>query len=189
MSESYNKAYRIHNVIKQIGVWIAGLDTVAIMLFICADVLKRNITGSSIAGSYEIIQGYMMALTTFTAIPYAYSAGVMPRVDLIINKMKPKNKRLAVNSMLVLDIIIFAVLTVISSKYAAGSFARKMTFVAGTKYYPVYPLHLLPPLAFIMIVFENIFVLIRNIKLNKDDMFIGEGNEVDAKQKAQETVF
>lgn len=173
MSEKYWEAYDIHSKVKKIGVWIAGVATFFMMIFICADVFMRNITGSSIPGSYEIIQGYIMALTTFTAIPYAYSAGVMPRVDLIVNKFKPHNKQLAINCMLIIDIIIFVAFTIISAKYAVKSFVDKTTFIAGTKYYPVYPLHIMPPVAFILIVIEDLFVLTRNIKENMAAMFTG----------------
>lgn len=189
MSDGYERALRIHNRIKEIGVWIAGLDIVAIMLFICVDVIKRNITGSSIAGSYEIIQGYLMALSTFTAIPYAYSVGVMPRVDLIVKKVKPERQKIMVNTMLVLDMIIFTILTVISFQYALKGFANKTTFVAGTTYYPVYPFYLLAPVSFLLVIIEDIFVLIKNAKQNKADMYLGESMPKDIKQAASETVF
>ena len=107
-----------------------------------------------------------MVLVTVPAMPFAFGDGVMPRVDMAINKFTPRFKRTIVCVMVVLDIIIFAVFTYLTIVFTISGFEEKTVFMAGTKYYPVYWIYPLIPAAFIMLVIEDIFVLIRNFSLH-----------------------
>jgi TRAP-type mannitol/chloroaromatic compound transport system permease small subunit len=54
-----------------------------------------------------------------------------------------------------------------SWEYAMSGLERETSFPAAGILYPVYPLFFLIPIAFAMIIVENVFVLIRNILIKE----------------------
>lgn len=164
------KAYNIFGIIKKIGVWTTGLTIMGMMFFITIDVLGRNFFSMPVPGNFEIVQGYLMPLISFPALAYAYAEGIMPRMDIIINKLSHSRKRLFIVAALIFDIGILLAMIAFSWQYVMLGFSEKTYFIAGLRLYPVYFLFIIVPISFSMIVLENIFVIIRNLSLDKAEM-------------------
>ncbi|EMF46055.1 hypothetical protein B481_2635 [Planococcus halocryophilus Or1] len=62
------------------------------MLMIVYDVTMRTLFSSSIRGGFEIIQNYMMPLVVFPGLAYVYASGVLPKMDLILERLNKKQK-------------------------------------------------------------------------------------------------
>lgn len=172
------KAYKIFHYIKLAGVWISGLSVLAMMLMIVYDVAMRTLFSSSIRGGFEIIQNYMMPLVVFPGLAYVYSSGVLPKMDLILEKLNDKAQKILIYLMLLLELFVLVLIVQFSWEYAMSGLERNTAFPAAGTLYILYPFFFLIPIAFAMIVVENVFILIRNILDKKPTLLM---NEADGK--------
>lgn len=168
------KAYNIFHYIKLAGVWISGISVLAMMLMIVYDVTMRTLFSSSIRGGFEIIQNYMMPLVVFPGLAYVYASGVLPKMDLILEKINSKAQKFLIIFMLLIELFVLVLIVQFSWEYAMSGLERKTAFPAAGTLYPLYPLFFLIPIAFAMIVIENIFILIRNLLEKKPSLLMRE---------------
>lgn len=166
------KAYRIFHFIKLIGIWISGITVLAMMLFIVYDVAARNLFSSSIRGGFEIVQNYFMPLAVFPGLAYVYSSGVLPKMDLVLERTGKKVQKILVIFMLLIELFVLVLLIQFSWEYAMSGFERKMAFPAAGTLYTLYPFLFLIPIAFSMILVENLFILIRNLAEKKPSLLM-----------------
>ncbi|MCM3491614.1 TRAP transporter small permease subunit [Alkalihalophilus marmarensis] len=156
------KAYKWFDYMKIAGVWISGISLLGMMFFIVVDVLLRNVYSNSINGGFEIVQNYFMPLVVFPALAYIYASGVLPRMDLLIEKFKRSIRKCLIIGMLVIEIFILVIMAKYTLDYAMNGLARQMSFPAAGTLYPLYPLFFLIPISFLLIIIENMFLLIKN---------------------------
>lgn len=130
------------------------------MIYITIDVLTRNFTNTALVGTYEIIGNFLMPIAVFLSIPYTYTSGVMPKIVMLTDKMNAKKKMLFSKLCHLISLVVFAALGYFSLLYAFDSTADMSAIIVGSSLTPIYPLHYLPALAFFMIVFEDLLVLI-----------------------------
>lgn len=168
------KAYNIFHYIKLAGVWVSGLSVLAMMLMIVYDVTMRTLFSSSIRGGFEIIQNYMMPLVVFPGLAYVYASGVLPKMDLILEKINDNAQKVLIIFMLLIELFVLVLIVQFSWEYAMSGLERKTAFPAAGTLYPLYPLFFLIPLAFAMIVIENVFILIRNFLEKKPSLLMKE---------------
>jgi len=168
------KAYNIFHYIKLAGIWISGISVLLMMLMIVYDVTMRTLFSSSIRGGFEIIQNYMMPLVVFPGLAYVYASGVLPKMDLILERLNKKAKKIMIFFMLLLELFVLVLIVQFSWEYAMSGLDRKTAFPAAGTLYPLYPLFFLIPIAFAMIVIENIFIFIKNILDNNPSMVMRE---------------
>ena len=161
-----DSGYNIFDTIRKIGVMIAIIAAFVMMVYITADVIARNFLPSSMnmVGTYEFTQAFIMPLVGFPAMPYAYKIGLMPRIVMLTDRLKPGARRAMAIVLPIIHVCFFIAIAAFSLRYAMQSVADKITVLCGTKELPVYPLYFLPPYAFFMIAIEDIFVLIKNLK-------------------------
>lgn len=167
-------AYKVFNYIKYIGVFISGISVLGMMFVISYDVFSRSILSQSIRGGFEIIQNYFMPLVVFPALAYVYSSGVLPKMDLVLEKLGNKTKKTVIYILLLIELFIFSLVVYFSWEYAVDELGRKAAFPAGGTMYPLYPIFFFIPVAFAMIIIENIFVLIRNIEKEEPTLLIDD---------------
>ncbi|MFC0272513.1 TRAP transporter small permease subunit [Metabacillus herbersteinensis] len=166
------KGYKVFNYIKLVGIWISGISVLVMMLFIVYDVTARTLFSGSIRGGFEIIQNYLMPLVVFPGLAFAYSSGVLPKMDLILDKVSEKVQKVIIFSMLLVELFVLVLIVQFSWEYAMSSLERKTSFPAAGTLYPLYPLFFLIPAAFAMIVTENVFILIRNILVKEPSLLM-----------------
>lgn len=169
------KAYKIFDYIKLLGILISGISVLGMMFFIVYDVTVRTLFSGSIRGGFEIIQNYMMPLVVFPGLAYTYASGVLPKMDLILEKVSEKSQKAMIFLMIILELFVLVLIVQFSWEYAMSGLERKSAFPAAGTLYPLYPLFFLIPIAFAMIVIENIFILIRNIMLKEPSLIMNKG--------------
>ncbi|GGC89467.1 hypothetical protein GCM10007216_20270 [Thalassobacillus devorans] len=168
------KIYRVFEWIKLIGIWISGISLFGMMMFIVVDVVLRNVLSDSINGGFEFVQNYFMPLAVFPALAYVYSSGVLPRMDLVLDKFSVPIKRILIFIMVLLEIFILGLIVQFTWEYAVSGLEREMSFPAAGSLYPLYPLFFLIPLSFALIIVENLFILFRNIIERKPSFLFKE---------------
>jgi TRAP-type transport system small permease protein len=173
-------AYKVYGYLKLAGAIISGLAIFAMMSLIVADVVSRNFLGGSIAGSFEIVENYFMPLAVFPALAYVYGSGVLPKMDLAMHKTSKTVQDAVIYGLLVIELVLFALMTYYTWGYAVTGMERKTAFPAGGDLYTLWPLFFVVPLAFAMVIVETLFVLLKNILGGRVTLAMHEGHEVEA---------
>lgn len=168
------RAYKIFNFIKLIGILISGISVLVMMFFIVYDVAVRTLFTSSIRGGFEIIQNYMMPLVVFPGLAYVYASGILPKMDLILDKFSEKIQKVMIFLMILVELFVLVSIVHFSWEYAMSGVERKTAFPAGGTLYTLYPIFFLIPIAFVLIIFENIFILIRNIMVKEPSLLMNK---------------
>lgn len=169
------KAYKIFDYIKLLGILISCISVLVMMFIIVYDVSVRTLFSGSIRGGFEIIQNYMMPLVVFPGLAYAYASGILPKMDLILERLSEKTQKAVIFLMLLVELFVLVLIVQFSWEYAMSGLERETAFPAAGTMYPLYPLFFLIPIAFAMIVVENIFILIRNIIMKEPSLIMNKG--------------
>ncbi|WP_134324181.1 TRAP transporter small permease [Cumulibacter soli] len=162
--ESFDKWYSVWGHVKVVGAVISGLAVFGMMLLIVADVIARNWLGGSISGSFEYVQNYFMPLAVFPGLAYVYGSGVLPRMDLLKEKMRGKFGSGVTYAHLVLELLLFGILLYLTLGHSIDGAQRGVAFSAGGDLYPLWPVYFLVPLSMLMILIETVFVFVRNVR-------------------------
>ncbi len=160
-------AYKIFQKIKTLGMVVGGCFIFIMMLYITLDVFLRNVTGNSSLHAYEFSQYYFMPIIVFTGLAYTFSAGIMPRVELLVNKLNDKYQRIVAVFLIILEIVLLLLLTIFGWQYAVYAFANGISFSAGGSNFATAPVIIFVPICFLLVMIEMIFLLIKNIKGSK----------------------
>lgn len=157
------KIIRTQNVLKNIGMTISGIVIVVMMFFITVDVLLRNLFDYSIPGGYNYVEKYFMPFIVFPALAYVYSSGVLPRLDVLVDKFS-KGKQLSINLfMRVLDLVIFGLMFYYSLKYMIAETIQGAAFSVGGVLAPLAPSLIIAVLGFLLLVVEIILAFFQNM--------------------------
>ena len=159
--------YKFFNYIKLIGVGISFIAVLGMVFTISYDVFMRTVFSTSIRGGFEIIQNYFLPIIVFPSLAYVYSSGILPRMDMLIERFNTKVQQLIVYILLALEIFVLILIVQFSWEYAVDGLQKKSAFSAGGSMYPLYPLYFFIPIAFMLMIIENIFVIIQNIQRKK----------------------
>ncbi|WP_216829671.1 TRAP transporter small permease [Alkalihalobacterium elongatum] len=163
MEGKIDALYKGFNVIKNGGLILAGIAVFLMMGFIVVDVLLRNVFSASLSGSYEIIQRYLMPLAVFPAIAITYSSGLMPKITMFVEKLSGKVQYIINLFLLFLEIFVMILIFYYSWRYAIQGLQAGVTFPAGGKMYPLYPVLFLVPLGFALLTIELVFNIIKEL--------------------------
>lgn len=156
---------KIIDRINFLSVLISGIALAGLMILITAGVFTRYVLSFSIPTAYEIVENYLMPISVFVALGYAYSSGIFPRVDAFTEKIKSAKTKKIVDSIIIfVELLIFIVITYYLLQLTIHSIDTGMGFKTNGINFPLYPIHFLITIGFIwktLMVFNN---LIRKIK-------------------------
>ncbi|OLO36370.1 hypothetical protein BTR23_15995 [Alkalihalophilus pseudofirmus] len=166
MEGKIDTLYKGFTKIKNGGLVLAGVAVFLMMAFIVVDVTLRNLFNASISGNYEIIQRYLMPLAVFPAIAITYSSGLMPKITMFVEKLSEKAQYIINMLLLFLEIFVMILIFYYSWKYAVQGLQAGVTFPAGGKMYPLYPVLFLVPIGFALLMIELVFNIIKEFMKN-----------------------
>lgn len=172
MPQQLFNLYKIFEKIKWVGMLISGLTIFFMMFYTTLDVFMRNVFNSSNLYTYEFSQYYFMPLAVLPALAYAFGRGVMPRIELVVSKLKDTHQRIVTIILLIIEIVLFTVLTIYGTKYAIAAFQNSISFSAGGENYLLGPVILFAPFSFLLITIECVFLLIKNIMESKSSYMV-----------------
>ena len=164
MPGSYIKSYKVFERIKKVGLYVSGITIFIMMSFIVIDVFMRTVFHSSILGSFEFVQYYLMPLAVFPALAYTWGSGILPRINIYISRTREQFQRTIAVILLFVELLLFVLLTYFGWEYAMKAFTESISFTAGGKMYPLYPVIFFVPVGFGFVILEIIFLLMKNLK-------------------------
>ncbi|MGH2316733.1 TRAP transporter small permease [Planococcus sp. SE5232] len=147
---------RINSIFRSAGKYFSGISIFLMMLIIVADVFMRNVFGSPISGTYEIVQFFLMPMAIFPALGYVYWVGVLPRLSEIIAKTPKAFQKFNDILILVIDLGVFTLLTYYGFLFAMSGFESQMAVPLGGSLVSVWPIYFLVPIGFLFVLLEVI---------------------------------
>lgn len=123
---------------------LSCIGILGLMLLITTGVITRSVFSFSIPAAYEITEKYLMPLAIFPALAYAFSSGIVPRVDLFVEKVQSiKLKRIIHLASLAVEFIVFGLFTYFMYKYTLYTIESGNGFSASSINFPLYPVQIL----------------------------------------------
>ena len=185
MSEKYLKVYGVFQKIKWSGMLISGITVFVMMFYTSADVLLRNINGTSPLHAYEVSQYYFMPLAVFPALAYSFGVGMMPRIEFLIAKVKSKVlQRIVAIVLICIEIVLMLLLSVFGWQYLMSAIEKGMAFTAGGVNYPLSIVILFVPLGFLLVAVEMVFLLIKNLNTKEPSFVVQNESESESESES-----
>jgi TRAP-type mannitol/chloroaromatic compound transport system permease small subunit len=158
---------RIWNWIEKFEIGLAsigaGLMLLAIMLTTVLGVFGRYfLQVDLIPGGYNIIERIMFPLLVFWALPIAHRDGTFPRFELVVDKMRPKVKLAVSVLVFALEVVVYAVVLFFVVYFVTQGIRTGRTMQIGVNVLPVWPIIVMMPLAFGLILLEIIRLMVRD---------------------------
>jgi len=169
-----NSAYNIFEKFKVGGLVLSGITIFLMMLFIVADVALRNVLNASLLGSYEITQYFLMPLAFFPGLAYAYSSGIMPRIEMVVVKLTNRVQRNIFLALLIFEFILFLMLTIYGFQYALMGTQESLGFSMKGTIIPYYPILYFVPLGFLLLSIEILFLIAKNFKSSTPTLSVND---------------
>jgi len=157
------KIIRTQNALKNIGITISGVVIIAMMFFITIDVILRNLFDYSIPGGYNYVEKYFMPFIVFPALAYVYSSGVLPRLDVLVDKLSKGTQQSISLMMRVIDLVIFGLMFYFSLKYMIAQTIQGAAFSVGGTLAPLAPSLIIAVIGFLLLVVEIVLAFIKTL--------------------------
>lgn len=144
----------------------AGTCLAAMMLVVVVSVLGRYLLAADlIPGAYNIIERVLFPLMVFWAIPIAHREGTFPRLTLLEDRMSPRT-RIAVGVLVLgVELIVYAVVFWYVLRFAWAGVAEQRTMRIATETWPLYPILVMVPLSFGLMLLEIARLFLRDARL------------------------
>lgn len=159
----------------------AGLCLLAMIIITVISVVGRYILQDDILpGSYNLIERVTFPLIVFWAVPLAHREGIFPRFDMVVNSMPTGLRRAVLVFVLVVELLIYAVVMWYVLRFTWQSVEIGRTMQIGTDFWPVWPILLMMPLAFALMMLEMCRLIYRDIRGHGTDAQLRETDNVSA---------
>ena len=140
------------------------------MLFIMMMVTVISVLGryflqmDLIPGAYNIVERILFPLLVFWALPIAHRDGLFPRLEMFAEAQPRRRKALIGAFVLAVEIAIYAVFLWYVTRFVWASVQSNRTMQIGTSFWPLWPILLMMPLAFGLMLLEMARLLYRDIR-------------------------
>lgn len=163
ISSSLRAGFRAVSAVNRIGLFAASAAVAVMMLFIVLDVAGRNFGFRIVRNSYEFSEYYFMAMGVFPALGYIYTTGILPKVDSLYQRYSRKIRIVVVCLIILIEIIIFGLLSYWSFFEFLGDLQGASVFVAGSSTYPIWPVMLAVFSGLFLVFCDRVLVLMENL--------------------------
>ncbi|SEP04887.1 TRAP-type C4-dicarboxylate transport system, small permease component [Salinihabitans flavidus] len=142
-----------------------GMCLLAIMGITVLTVFGRYILQADlIPGGYNMIGGAFFPLLVFWGLPLAHRSGSFPKLE-VIDVFLSKHVARAVGAFVLLcELAVYAVLTWYCAKYTITAFEFGRQLQIGTGYWPSWPVVIMAPLSFGIMMIEVVRLLLRDVR-------------------------
>lgn len=133
----------------------AGLCLLAMIVITVLSVIGRYILQQDlIPGAYNLIERVTFPLIVFWAVPLAHRQGTFPRFDMVINSFSPATRRWVNAVVLLVELVVYAVVMWYVLRFTWTSIENDRTMQIGTDFWPIWPILVMLPLAFALMMLE-----------------------------------
>ena len=143
----------------------AGICLVAMMLITVISVFGRYVLEMDlIPGAYNMIERILFPLLILWALPMAHRDGTFPRLEFITEKLHRIPRLLVSIVVILVEIVVYAIVLwfVIQFVWTGIKSGRQMQI--GTELWPLWPIIVMMPLAFGLMLLEMIRLVVSDIR-------------------------
>jgi TRAP-type C4-dicarboxylate transport system permease small subunit len=170
--------HRLEGGMASIG---AGLCLLAMIIITVISVIGRYILEQDILpGAYNLIERVAFPLIVFWAVPLAHREGTFPRFDMLEGVMPRSLRRIAKVFVLVVELTIYAVVMWYVLRFTWESISIDRTMQIGTDFWSAWPILVMMPLAFSLMMLEMCRLIYHDIRHSGSDPQKRETDSVSA---------
>lgn len=159
----------------------AGLCLLAMILITVISVIGRYVLERDILpGAYNLIERVCFPLIVFWAVPLAHREGIFPRFDMVVNALPATLRRRVSIAVLLVEFAVFAVVMWYVLRFTWKSVEIDRTMQIGTDFWPVWPILVMMPLAFALMMLEMGRLIWRDIRARGAEVERRETDNVSA---------
>lgn len=140
------------------------------MLFIMMMITVISVAGryflqmDLIPGAYNIVERIIFPLLVFWALPIAHREGMFPRLESFADALPPRRRSLLGALVMLVEIAIYAVFLWYILRFVWTSIQSNRTMQIGTNFLPLWPILIMMPLAFVLMLLEMGRLVYRDIR-------------------------
>jgi TRAP-type C4-dicarboxylate transport system permease small subunit len=155
---------KILDFVVNAAAWVAGLATILMMLMVTADVAGRNLFGSPITGTLEIVSNYNMAALAF--LPLALIAREKGHiiVELFTSWMKPNPRAILDGLIAIITTVYVGLFTWKALEIAIAKTKIRDAKEAGFGFVEVWPARWLVFIGFGLMLVYVIWYMLRDLR-------------------------
>jgi TRAP-type C4-dicarboxylate transport system permease small subunit len=143
----------------------AGICLIAMILITVVSVFGRYVLQADlIPGAYNIIERIVFPLLVFWALPMAHREGSFPRLELFADSLSPSLKRVLSAFVLLVEIAVYAVVLWFVCLFVWNGIQTNLTMQVGTNFWPLWPIIIMMPLAFGLMLAEMLRLIVLDIR-------------------------
>lgn len=170
--------HRVEGGMASIG---AGLSLFAMIIITVISVIGRYVLHQDILpGAYNLIERVAFPLIVFWAVPLAHREGTFPRFDMLEELMPKQLRRLAKVFVLLIELAVYAVVMWYVLRFTWQSIAIDRTMQIGTDFWSIWPILIMMPFAFGLMMLEMCRLIYNDIRNSGSDAQKRETNNVSA---------
>lgn len=133
----------------------AGLCLLAMILVTVLSVIGRYILQQDlIPGAYNLIERVFFPLIVFWAVPLAHRRGLFPRLDIAVNALPAGAQRWVNAFVLLVELAVYGVMMWYVVRFTWRGIDSGRTMQIGTDFWPMWPVLVMMPLAFGLMMLE-----------------------------------
>ncbi|BCH33335.1 hypothetical protein MesoLjLc_52650 [Mesorhizobium sp. L-8-10] len=144
----------------------AGLCLLAMMLMTVISVFGRYVLHLDlIPGAYNIIERILFPLMVFWALPTAHREKTFPRLESFPGALSPFWRTVVSAFVLAVEIVIYGIALWFVTRFVWGSIQSGRPMQVGTNFWPLWPVLLMMPLAFALMLLEMARLLAADVRI------------------------
>lgn len=140
------------------------------MLFLMMMVTVISVAGryflqaDLIPGAYNIVERIIFPLLVFWSLPIAHREGMFPRLETFADAQPPKRRAVIATLVTAVEIAIYAIFMWYILRFVWTSIQSNRTMQIGTSFWPLWPILVMMPLAFGLMLLEMGRLLYRDVR-------------------------
>ena len=117
-----------------------------------------------IPGAYNIIERIIFPLLVFWALPMAHREGTFPKLEILSEALSPKARVVLSMFVMIVEIAIYAIALWFVVLFVWSGIQTNRTMQVGTNFWPLWPIIIMMPIAFGLMLLEMGHLLYRDIR-------------------------
>lgn len=153
----------------------AGLCLFLMMMITVVSVFGRYFLHADlIPGAYNIVERIIFPLMVFWALPIAHKDGLFPRLETFADSQPPKRRAAISFFVLAVEIVIYALVLWYVVRFVWQSYETNRTAQIGSGFVSLWPILIMMPLAFGLMLLEMCRLLWRDFRRLRGDKLADE---------------
>lgn len=145
-------------------IYASGVSLFGMMLITVISVLGRYFFRTdAIPGAYNIVERILFPLLVFWALPLAYKEGTFPKLEFILDRTGSQRIKKNVKYLTIgVELAIYCLVLYFVFRYTVTGIQNNQLMQIGTKRLSLYPILIMVPISFALLVMEAVINIYRN---------------------------